>query len=279
MQKKPLILAVSALVVCAAVILAVLIRNRTPEVTLYSESCIVMDAKTGKVLFEKTPDTEREPASMTKLAALLLFFEALERGELRYDDLITPSETATGVPASKAGLIAGEAQTVETLLNTIFLVSGSDAVIALGEHLYGSQDALLDAMNQVLKDLGLEHTSFQNSVGTSQSGHFSTARDIALLSRELITRYPEVLSFSSKQAGVLYHADGTQKILYNTNKLLYIPGVTGLKTGHTELSGYCQSITYKGKKRDLIMVVMGARTEQERGLDSEALVAAFGGGS
>ena len=249
--------------------------SRSPRFVLFSPGCVVVNAQSGRVLYEKEPGARREPASMTKLAALYLFFDALKDGRLQKDELVPVSENAALVPASRAGLRAGEAQTVDTLLSCIWIASGSDAVIALGERLYGDEQALLEAMNGKMSDLGLRDTVFVNCVGLSQEGHFSTAADIARLSCALIEEHPEVLLYSSRQAGVLTHADGEQKNLYSTNKLLGRFGVDGLKTGHTEAAGYCQSITYSAGARRYVIVLMGARSDAERGEDAETLMAAF----
>jgi D-alanyl-D-alanine carboxypeptidase (penicillin-binding protein 5/6) len=211
---------------------------------------------------------------MTKIAALLLFFEKLEEGALSYGDLIPISSNAVNVPASKAGLKPGEHISVDTLLKCILLPSGSDAVIALGEYIYGNEAALLLAMQEKVAELSLDDTHFTNCVGMHEAGHVSSAYDMGRLAYELVSRYPKVYEYSSLQAAVLKHEDGSETVLINTNDMLGEAGVCGLKTGSGS-SDYNIAMTYKKGGKHLIIIVLSSPSHEFRKLACMDILNAF----
>jgi len=215
------------------------------------------------------------PASMTKMMSMLLVFEQIEQGKLTYDQKIYVSEQAVSTFASKAGLKAGESLTVDSLLTAVFLPSGSDAVLAFAEHLYGDEEHFVEAMNIKAQQLGLQNTQFKNSVGLEQSGHYSSPYDIALIATELVTRYPEVYTYTSLVRASIEHEDGTTLSLKNTNDMLGYEGVDGLKTGSSPTGGYSLAMTYNNRNKHLVIVVMGNEMPYFRKEDSKVLLEAF----
>jgi D-alanyl-D-alanine carboxypeptidase (penicillin-binding protein 5/6) len=245
------------------------------ELRLYAKGAVVMSLDDGKILYAHNPDERLIPASMTKIMAMLLIFEQLESGRLTYDEKVRVSERAAGTFASKAGLKAGESLSVDDLLKCVFLPSGSDAVLALAEHVYGSEEAFVEAMNAKARELGLTNTQFQNSVGLEQYGHYASPRDMAVIAAELVTTYPEVYAYSSLVTATVRHEDGTELYLKNTNDMLKYDGVDGLKTGSSPRGGYNLAMTYNKGGKHLLFVVMGEETPYFRKEDCKKLLEAF----
>ena len=260
-----------------AVLISLLISSLIPQpIELYARGAIVMDAATGRVLFEKNMNERLTPSSMTKLMAVLLVFENIAAGNLSLDEKVVVSTRAVSTIASRAGIREGEAQTVETLIISAMLPSGSEAVIALGEHMFGSEEAFVEEMNQKARALSLENTSFQNSVGLTHSDNFSSAYDMAVLTRYFITNFPEILYYASLTSHTLIHEDGSETLMRNTNDMLNIEGVTGLKTGSAPNSGFSLALTYERNGRSLIIVVFSSPVAQLRRLDILTLLERFG---
>ncbi len=230
---------------------------------LSSPSAILMEASTGTVLFEKNPDEVRSPASITKIMTLILIFEALEKGRIKLEDEVSTSAYAKSMGGSQVFLEEGEIQTVDTLIKCIAVASGNDASVAIAEYVAGSEAEFVNQMNEKAAALGMTNTHFLDCCGlTSDSGHHTTARDVAIMSRELITRYPQVYNYTTIWMEDITHVtrQGTKNFtLSSTNKLLkQYQWTTGLKTGSTNAAKYCFSATANKEGIDLIAVVMGA---------------------
>lgn len=240
-------------------------------------SGVLMEASTGKILYEKEKDAVRSPASITKIMTLLLIFDALEEGKLSMEDPVTTSAYAKSMGGSQVYLEEGEIQTVETMIKCIVIASGNDASVAMAEHLAGSEEAFVQRMNERARELGMEHTHFEDCCGlTDSKNHYTTAGDVALMSRELICRYPEILEYSSIWMDTITHEtrQGTSEFgLTNTNKLVRsYEGCVGLKTGSTSLAKYCVSAVARRNGMTLIAVVMGAENYKIRFSDAAALL-------
>ena len=220
-----------------------------PEVTgpeVAAPSALLMEAATGQVLYEKDADQPRRPASITKIMTLILIFDALESGKIQMTDSVTTSAYAKSMGGSQVFLEEGEVQTVETLIKCIVIASGNDASVAMAEHIAGSEGEFVKMMNERAAGLGMENTHFEDCCGLTDSPtHVTSARDIALMSRELINRYPQIHNYSTIWMDTITHVtkQGTKEFgLSNTNKLLKMATnftVTGLKTGSTSLAKYC----------------------------------------
>ena len=233
-------------------------------------SALLMEKQTGTVLFAQDEHTPREPASVTKIMTLLLVMEAIDSGALSYDDVVTGSAHAAGMGGSQIWLKENEQMTVRDLLKAVCIVSGNDAAVALAEHLAGSEDAFVERMNARAQELGMNDTHFVNCTGLPAEGHLTSAYDIALMSRELILRHPDIRQFTTVWMDSL--RDG-ESMLVNTNKLIrFYDGATGLKTGSTGSAGYCLSATAEKNGMELIAVVLKGKTSDERFSDAKSLL-------
>ena len=242
------------------------------DLTPTAKSAILIDYATGEVLYEKNADERLAPASMTKIGSMLLIMEAIDSGKLSVDDEVTISEEAASMGGSQIFLEAGEVYTVHDLLKGVAIASGNDAVVALAEKLAGSQGAFVDMMNKRFKELGANNTNFVNAHGLDSEGHYSTARDMAIIARELLN-HEKILEYTSIYEEYLEKNDGTKTWLVNTNKLVrFYDGVDGLKTGFTESAGYCLTATAKKDDFRLISVVMGEDSTENRSSDTVKLL-------
>lgn len=244
---------------------------------IQAPSGVLMEAQTGTVIYQKDSDTRRSPASITKIMILILIFDALEKGNLKLDDIVTTSAYAKSMGGSQVFLEEGETQTVETLIKCIVIASGNDASVAMAEHICGSEQEFVRHMNERATELGMKNTHFEDCCGlTDSSNHYTTARDIAIMSRELITKYPKILEYSSIWMENITHVtkQGTKEFgLTNTNKLLRsYDGCVGLKTGSTSLAKYCLSAVAKRNKITLIAVVMAAPDYKVRFKDAASML-------
>lgn len=240
-------------------------------------SGLLMEAQTGTVIYEKDADTRRSPASITKIMTLILIFDALEKGSIKLEDMVTTSAYAKSMGGSQVFLEEGETQSVETMIKCIVIASGNDASVAMAEHLAGSEQEFVRQMNARARGLGMANTNFEDCCGlTDSQNHYTTARDIALMSRELITRYPKVLEYSSIWMENITHVTkrGSSEFgLTNTNKLLRsYEGCVGLKTGSTSLAKYCLSAVAERNGISLISVVMAAPNYKVRFQDAAAML-------
>ena len=238
--------------------------------TLSAPSALLMEKETGTILYAVGEHEAREPASVTKVMTLLLVMEAIDSGALAYDDMVTASPHASSMGGSQIWLKEGEQMTVEELLKAVCIVSGNDASVALGEHLAGSEEAFVARMNERAAELGMADTHFANCTGLPAEGHHSSAHDIALMSRELIKKHPDIRRFTTVWTDSLR---GGESMLVNTNKLIrFYPGATGLKTGSTDAARYCLSATAEREGMELIAVVLAGPTSDERFADARAML-------
>ena len=226
-----------------------------------AKSAVLMDASSGQLLFEKNAHEKMPPASITKIMTMLLVMEAIEDGSIQYTDAVTCSEHAAEMGGSQIWLEPGEEMTVEELLKAAAVNSANDASMALAEHVAGSEEAFVARMNERAKELGMEDTAFQNPTGLDEEGHYSSAYDIALMSRELL-KHEDITRFTTIWMDSLR---GGETALTNTNKLVrFYDGCTGLKTGTTDGAGSCLSATASREGLSLIAVSMGSPTSDER---------------
>ena len=233
-----------------------------------AKSAILVDNLSGKVLYEKNADEKLAPASMTKLASMLIVMEATDNGNLKLEDKVTISEEAANMGGSQVFLQAGEVYTVHDLLKSVAIASGNDAVVALAEKVGGSVSGFVDMINKRLKELGATNTNFVNPHGLDAEGHYSTARDMSIIARELL-RHEKILEYTSIYEEYLEKNDGSRIWLVNTNRLVrFYDGVDGLKTGFTKTAGYCLTATAKKNNFRLISVVMGEDTTENRSSDT-----------
>lgn len=246
-----------------------------PEID--APSYILMEASTGKVICEQNADERRSPASITKIMTLLLIFDYLNTGRVTLQSEVTTSAYAKSMGGSQVFLEEGEVQTLETMIKCIAVASGNDASVAVAEFLAGSEAEFVKLMNLRAEELGMENTHFEDCCGlTDSDGHYSSARDVAIMSRELITKHPEVLNYTGIWMEDIVHetAQGTSGFtLSSTNKLLKMyEYTTGLKTGSTSKAKYCLSATASKDNIDLIAVVMGSSNNKVRFQDAMSLL-------
>lgn len=240
-------------------------------------SGLLIEAQTGTVIFSKDADTRRSPASITKIMTLILIFDAIKDGSLKMTDTVTTSAYAKSMGGSQVYLEEGETQDVETMIKCIVIASGNDASVAMAEHIAGSEQEFVKRMNERAAGLGMENTHFEDCCGlTDSTNHYTSARDIAIMSRELVTNYPQVLEYSSIWMENITHVtrQGTSEFgLTNTNKLLRsYEGCVGLKTGSTSLAKYCLSAVAIRNGVTLISVVMAAPDYKIRFKDAAAML-------
>ena len=264
------------------------IRQEDPEQTnrdnsgnltgleLSAESAVIMEASGGQVLLEKNADEKKPPASVTKVMTLLLIFDALADGTITPDTEVTTSEYAASMGGSQVFLEAGEKQTVDTMIKCIAVASANDACVAMAEKIAGSEPAFVEKMNQRSAGLGMTNTHFVNCNGLDTEGHLTTARDIALMSRELITKYPQIENYSTIWMENITHttAKGSSEFgLSNTNKLIrQYEYATGLKTGSTSGAKFCLSATARKDGVNMIAVVMAEPDSKTRIKDAIAML-------
>ena len=239
-----------------------------PEVE--AGSAVLMEKETGAVLYEANAHDKLEPASVTKVMTLLLVMEALDAGRIQKEDLVMVSARAASMGGSQVYLKEGEQMTVDDMLKAVAVVSGNDAAVALAEHIAGSEEAFVALMNQRATELGMADTNFVNCTGLPAAGHLTSAYDIALMSRELILRHPDIRTYTTIWMDTI--RDG-QFQLANTNKLVrYYEGCTGLKTGSTDSALYCLSATAEREGMELIAVVMKSPTSAQRFESAKAML-------
>lgn len=237
--------------------------ENSTDLGIQSKAAILMEASTGKILYENNADEIVSPASITKIMTLILIFNAINEGKIDYDDVVTTSEYAKSMGGSQVFLETGEKQTVETLVKCIIVASGNDASVCMAEYIAGSETEFVRMMNERARELGMTNTVFKDCCGLCDSmEHHTSARDVAIMSRELITKYPEIHNYSKIWMENITHVTNKGSIeftLANTNKLLkQYEWATGLKTGSTSLAKYCLSATACKDNIELIAVIMGA---------------------
>lgn len=248
-------------------------------VQIAAPSAVLMEASTGQVIYEKNPDEPRSPASITKIMTLILIFDAIDSGKIRMTDEVVTSAYAKSMGGSQVFLEEGEIQTVETMIKCIVIASGNDASVAMAEYIAGTEAEFVRMMNERAAGLGMTGTHFEDCCGLTDSPtHVSTARDVALMSRELITKYPQIHTYSTIWMENITHVtkQGTKEFgLSNTNKLLKMATnfrVTGLKTGSTSTAKYCLSATAEKDGVRLIASIMAAPDYKARFADAQTLL-------
>lgn len=238
---------------------------------------VLMEASTGTIIYEKDMDTRVKPASITKIMTLILIFDEIEKGSLHMEDEVITSAYAKSMGGSQVFLEEGEKQSVETMIKCIVIASGNDASVAMAEHIAGSEEAFVEKMNERAKGLDMENTNFEDCCGLTESdNHYTSAHDVALMSRELVTKYPKILDYSSIWMDTITHVTekGTSEFgLTNTNKLVRsYDGCVGLKTGSTSVAKYCVSTVAVRDGITLISVVMTAPDYKVRFKDAAAML-------
>lgn len=246
------------------------------HLNLNSPSAVLIEGSTGTIIYEKNKDERLKPASITKIMTLLLIFEALESGQIKLMDEISVSEHAASMGGSQVYLEPYEVQNVDTMIKCISIASANDASVAMAEFIAGSEEEFVAMMNERAKELGMNNTNFVNCCGLDEDNHYSSAYDVALMSRALITKYPQISQYSLVWMDTIVHTTKkgrTEFGLTNTNKMVkFYQGVTGLKTGSTSLAKYCLSATAKRNNMDLIAVIMAAPDTKTRFMEASKLL-------
>ena len=261
-------------IISAVLCISLLLPSAIPVAALGDDSvsapsAVLMEASTGKIVYEKNSHEQRPCASVTKVMTLLLVFEAIDRGKLSLEDTITASEHAASMGGSDIWLENGETMSADDMIKATVVASANDAAVALAEHLSGSEDAFVEQMNNRAKELGMNDTVFKNCNGLDEEGHVTSANDVAIMSREL-TKHEKIFDYTSIWLDNL--RDGKTQIV-NTNKLLKTyNGITGLKTGTTDDAGCCMSATATRGDVSLISVVLGCESGKQRFADAAALL-------
>lgn len=261
-------------IISAVLCISLLLPSAIPVAALGDDSvsapsAVLMEASTGKIVYEKNSHEQRPCASVTKVMTLLLVFEAIDRGKLSLEDTITASEHAASMGGSDIWLENGETMSADDMIKATVVASANDAAVALAEHLSGSEDAFVEQMNNRAKELGMNDTVFKNCNGLDEEGHVTSANDVAIMSREL-TKHEKIFDYTSIWLDNL--RDGKTQIV-NTNKLLKTyNGITGLKTGTTDDAGCCMSATATRGDVSLISVVLGCESGKQRFADAAALM-------
>ena len=252
-----------------------LVVQAEPEVS--APSWILVEASTGQIIGEKDAEERRSPASITKIMTLLLIFEELEEGKIRLEDTVITSAHAKSMGGSQVFLEEGETQTLETMIKCIVVASGNDASVAVAEHIAGTEQDFVDRMNEKAEELGMKDTHFEDCCGlTDSDNHYTSAKDVAIMSRELITKYPAIFNYTKIWMEDITHTTArgsTPFTLSSTNKLLkQYEWATGLKTGSTSKAKCCLSATAEKDGIELIAVVMACPDYKARFRDATALL-------
>lgn len=242
------------------------------ELSLKAKSAILIEESTGKVIYENNADEQLNPASMTKIMSLILIMDAIENNKISLADNVVVSKDASSMGGSQVYINEGETYSVEELLKGVAIASANDAVVALAEKVAGSKERFVNLMNDKVKKLGLKNTNFMNPHGLDEDNHYSSARDMAVMARELL-KYKSILNYTSRYEDYFKKKDGSSIWLVNTNKLVkFYTGMDGLKTGYTSSAGYCLTATAKRNDLRFISVVMGEESIENRTEDTLKLL-------
>ena len=237
-----------------------------------AKSALLMEPGSGSILYERNIDEKFAPASVTKIMTMLIAMEAVDSGKISLDDKVTCSENAKKMGGSTMLLDTGEVRTLEELIKGVAIASGNDAAVAIAEYIAGTESDFVTLMNERAKELGMQNTTFKNSNGLPAEGHLSTARDIAIMSQELL-RHPTILKYSGIYMETISEGRKSPIELVNHNKLVrFFPGCDGLKTGFTNEAKYCISATAKKNGVRMLTVIMGAPTYKTRNRDAGILM-------
>lgn len=242
------------------------------DLTLNARSSILIEASTGKILYEKNKDERYAPASMTKMMSLVIIMDNIYNGNLRLDEMVKTSKNASGMGGSQIFLKEGEEMSVDDMLKGITIGSANDATVALAERIAGSEEAFVKIMNEYAKKLGLKNTHFKNCTGLDENDHYSSAYDMGVIARELV-KHDKILNYSSIYETYLRSDTDNKFWLVNTNKLVrFYKGVDGLKTGYTDTAGYCLTATINKDNMRVIAVVMGEDSSTTRNSEVSGLL-------
>ena len=236
-------------------------------------SGVLMEANSGKIIFSKEADKEVAVASMTKMVSQILILDAIRNEKIHWDDIVTVSKTASDMGGSQIYLSVGEKISIRDLFKGISMASANDATVQMAEVLAGSEASFVRQMNKKVKELGLKHTVFKNCTGLDEEGHYSSAYDMAIIARELVVNYPEILDYSSVYEDYLREDTENKFWLVNTNKLVrFYDGADGLKTGHTDAAKYCLAATAKKNNLRFIAIVLGEENSNIRNQEAMSLL-------
>ena len=228
-------------------------------------SGILIEANSGKIIYEKDIHKKVSIASMTKMVAQIIILDEINKGKIKWTDIVTVSKNASEMGGSQIYLEEGEKITVEDLMKGISVASGNDATVAIAEYISGSEEKFVKKMNNKVKELGLKNTNFKNCTGLDEDNHYSTSYDMAMIAKDLVINHPEILKFSSIYEDYLREDSDSKFWLVNTNKLIsQYEGTDGLKTGHTDAAGYCLAATTKRNDLRLIAIVLGEKDSKVR---------------
>lgn len=243
------------------------------DVTPNARSAILIEATTGKILYQKNAQEKVAIASLTKMMSQIIILEHIEQGKIKWDDIVTTSSNAAGYGGTQIYLQPGEKMTVEDLFKGVSMASANDAVVALAEYVAGTEDNFVKLMMEKARKLGLKNTNFVNPTGLDQEGHYSTAEDLGIIARELVLNHPKILEFSSLYEDYLRENTSNKFWLVNTNKLVrFYEGADGLKTGFTDAAKYCMTVTAKRNNMRLIAIVLGEEVSKVRNSETTALL-------
>lgn len=246
--------------------------TKADDLSLHAKSSILIEESTGKVIYENNADEKLNPASMTKIMSLILVMEAIDNNKIKLSDEVTISKDASNMGGSQVYVNEGEVYTVEELLKGVAIASANDAIYALSEKVAGSKEKFVDNMNKKAKELGLKNTNFLNPHGLDEENHYSSARDMSTMAKELL-KHKEILNYTSKYEDYFKKKDGSSIWLVNTNKLVkFYDGMDGLKTGYTSSAGYCLTATASRNDLRFISVVMGEESIENRTEDTLKLL-------
>lgn len=270
------LVALGVLLVLTLGSVSALAAEKSAPITIASPSAVLIEARSGRVLFQKNPHERRNPASITKIMTLIVAFDAIRDQKVAPEDKVTISDESSKQVGTIIFADTGEVFTLAQLLDSVAVGSANDAAVAVAEHISGSVEGFSALMNAKSKELGMRDTQFQNPTGLSAEGHFTSAYDIALMSRYAANNYPELVRLTSIYGADLqvpWRANGPTFRLWNNNKLLtWYPGADGLKTGWTELAGYCLAATAVRSDVRMISVIMGAENPKIRNAEAAKLM-------
>ncbi len=261
------------LVVASLLVLPITSFAKNEAMTINSKAAILIDASSGKILYEKNADQQLAVASITKVMTLNLIFDAVENGTLDLNEQIMISQNASGMGGSQAFIDAGYNYTASELIKSIIIASANDSAVAMAERVAGSEEAFVHKMNEKAKALGMNNTVFKNCTGLPENGHLSTARDVAIMSQQLL-KHKDYFTWATIWMDEIHHEkDGRVTELVNTNKLIRsLNGCNGLKTGYTSEAGFCVTTTAERDGMRLISVILGGNTSKERFKESAELI-------
>lgn len=242
------------------------------ELTPNAKSSILIEPETKTIIYEKNAHEKVAIASLTKMMGLIIIFEKLDNGDIKYTDKVIASSNASGMGGSQIWLETGEEMSVDELLKGVIMASGNDAIVALAEYVSGSEENFVKLMNEKAKILGLKNTNFVNVTGLDEEGHYSTAYDLSIIAKELMT-HPDIFKYTTVYEDYLRKDTDNKFWLVNTNKLIKTyKGADGLKTGMTDNAGYCMAVTAKRDNMRLLAIVLGEKEGKVRNKETEELL-------